>query len=459
MPRHLAVPEGEPRRSRRISVVEGSFANVHFTITTGWLLTAYALFLDVGPITLGLLTAMTALASFGSILGAQAVGLLGRRRPLAVAASVSGRGIWVVLIPLAFLDLSRPAAIALFLATVLLGGLLLQTAGTAWLSWMTDLVPLDQRGRYFGIRNAIHGAVGMATGYAAGRVFDRFVAAGRQADGFAWILGFAVACAVVAGGLLYRQWEPPLSGERRRPLLETIRRPVADPAFRPLLRFVVLWSLATGVAAPFFVAHMVQFLEMTYSTIAVYSIIAGLLNLLTQPLWGRIIDRLGNRPVLAFNLVGVFLLPALWLFATPDRHWPIWLDAALTGIFWPGFTLAGFNLLLVTAPDRDRSAYLGVHALAVGVFTFLASVAGGLLADIAKNWTIPGADGEWIYTHFLFGLSALLRICLLPLALRLHEDRAQSVARLLDLVGDKVSQGLYMGWRSGVTVVRRIGRP
>ena len=34
-------------------------------------------------------------------------------------------------------------------------------AGTVWTSWITDLVPEERRGRFFGLRNAIHGILGV----------------------------------------------------------------------------------------------------------------------------------------------------------------------------------------------------------------------------------------------------------------------------------------------------------
>jgi len=183
------------------------------------------------------------------------------------------------------------------------------------------------------------------------------------------------------------------------------------------------------------------------------------LSLTTQPLWGRVIDRVGNRPVLAFGIVGVFFLPLLWLFATPTRLFPIWLDAALTGVFWPGFTLASFNFILASAPEENRTAYIGVHSSAVGLSTFLAALLGGVLANALGELHVTILGLSLINFHLLFALSSILRIALLPLALGIREEKAQTVAALLGLVGDQVSQRLYQGWQMGGAIVRRMGRP
>jgi MFS family permease len=448
---------GEPARSQRISIIEGSLATVHITISTGVLVTAYALMLGADDFDLGLLAALTAISTVGAILGAQVVGAVGGRKSVSLLASVSGRVLWAVLCLIPFLPVGSEWKLALFLVTVVIGNSLVNLSGTAWLSWMTDLVPLEKRGWYFGIRNTVLGAVAMITTYATGWIFDAFVARGRKPQGFAWIFGTAAFFAATAGIALARQWEPPLVGERVRPLIETLRRPFGDRRFRRLLRFLILWSMATGVASPFFAAHMIKNLHMSFTKIAYYSIIAGVMNLVTQPLWGKVIDRVGNRPVLAFNLAGVVILPVLWLFTAPQRLWPIWTDATLTGLFWPGFTLASFNLILATAPERDRTAYLGMQTMAIGISAFVASLIGGLVAKRLAGFHVVVLGQTLVNFHVLFAASTVSRMLLLPLALGLREERAQSVSSLLDLVGDKVSQRFQEGLQSGVAIVKRIG--
>jgi MFS family permease len=452
-------PHGEPQRSQRISILEGSFAQVHIAITGGSLVTAYALMLGADDFHLGLLTGLTALSTIGSLLGARWVGILGRRKALAIASSVTGRLLWGLLCALPFLGLSLPTQLALFFATVAVANTLVNLSGTAWLSWMTDLVGIERRGRYFGIRNTILGAVGMAVTYGAGWAFDRFVARGARAGGLAAIFGVAVFFAALAGFVLGRQWEPQLRGERPIPLHETMRRPFGDRRFRRLLLFLTLWSAATGIAGPFFAPHMIKNLGMSFSAIAFYSIVAGILNLGTLPIWGKVIDRIGNRPVLVVNLLGVSYLPLLWLFAGPGRLFPIWIDAALTGLCWPGFTLALFNLVLATAPEENRTAYLGMHSMVVGVSTFVASLVGGLIASRLGEMRLVVLGLAVLNFHVLFAVSAAARLALLPLALGLREERARPFGVLLGLAGDQVSLRFSQGWQLGIAIIRKIGRP
>jgi hypothetical protein len=117
-----------------------------------------------------------------------------------------------------------------------------------------------------------------------------------------------------------------------------------------------------------------------------------------------------------------------------------------------------FNLLLVTAPEQNRTAYFAVQSVATGLAVFVASLAGGWAAAALQHVRINVLGQTLINFHLLFALSAVCRILLLPLALRLKEERAQSVGALLDLVGDKVSQRFSERLTSGVMLIKLIRR-
>ncbi|MCX7049687.1 MAG: MFS transporter [Candidatus Sumerlaeota bacterium] len=434
-------PPHEPDRSLKISVIEGIFATIHGAIPGGALVTGYALMLGANDFHLSVVSALGAIATLGAIVSAQVVARLGQRKALSVFGGLFSRGLWLPLGLLPFLGLSPGWSLLIFFALILLAGLAMNLSSNAWLSWMTDLTPSERRGRYFGLRNTLMGVVSMAVGYGAGKLYDILKAHGAQRGAFLLFFGIAVAAAAIAAAIQRHQYEPHLKSERLLTIAQTLRLPLAHRGFRRFLLFITLWAMALGVAGPFWGAHMIKNLKMPFSTIAVYSIISGVSGLALQPLWGKVIDRLGNRPVMAFNVVCVFFLPLIWLFATPDFYLPIWIDAFLTGVFWPGFNLAAFNMVLTTAPRENRSAYLAVNSMASGFSAFLASLVGGCLAySLSQFYWRVGAQ-TFVNFHVLFLLSALGRLALLPMALGLHEDKAHPVRAIFTLAGAKLMRG------------------
>lgn len=456
-------PSGEPDRSLRLSILEGCISTVHGALVGGSLITAYALMLGANDFAIGLLGGMGMISTIGLLAGARLSIRDGRRKPLVVRAALTGRLLWSALCLLPFIPIASGLKLAVFLLLVLLAQFLLQMAVNPWTSWMSDLVPEERRGRYFGLRNTICGAVGMLASYAIGSAFDTLKlhigSAGLPAAwGYVPFFGAAALFAITAGVMYARQWEPAMRGEKILPLARMLADPLRYPPFRTLIQFQVLWALVCAVAGPFFGAHMIKNLHMSMSTIAIYGILAGAVGIVSQPMWGRIVDRVGNRPVIVFNMLGIFTMPFIWLFATPAYYWPVWIDALLTGLCWPGFNLAMFNLVLATAPIENRQSYLASQGMIAGAAQFVAALIGGALAHVLSglHWVI--GPQTIVNFHALFIISGFGRLSLIPLAMRLHEPRAQPVGAVISsLAGirDKFTENAIGLFGNGVAVVAR----
>src|SRR4029079_15536324 len=134
----------------------------------------------------------------------------------------------------------------------------------AYMSWMSDLVPPDHRGRYFARRNMIAGLVGMVIGLPAAWFLDYATRKTHQeAFGFAVLFGIGVAGGVASFICLMRQPEPP---RRAAPpadetphglagVLDYFRAPFTDRNFRRLITFNVVLGLGQFFAAPFFTVY------------------------------------------------------------------------------------------------------------------------------------------------------------------------------------------------------------
>jgi MFS family permease len=443
-----------------VSILEGCVSTMHGALIGGGLITAYAYGLGATDFHIGLIGGLTTLANAGLLLGAGASVRLGARKPVVFRAGLASRLSWSLLAVIPFLPLPPIARVWMFLGVLGFAHLLQQVAGSPWMSWMADLVPEAERGRYFSVRNSVCGAVGMVCALTVGRAFDHLRATATWAQGLGAFVPFFSLAAVFAVGsaaLYTRQWEPPMRGETARRPHHMLRMAFRHPAFRPLLRFQILWAVACGIGGPFFGAHMIKNLQMTMSQIALYGILAGLAALAAQPVWGRLADRFGNRPVLAFNIFMVFLSPFIWLFATPTFHLPVWIDGLFSGLFWPGVNLTLFNLVISTAPEENRQSYLATNGVISGLGHFAAAALGGRIALYLGDLAFPLGAQVFVNFHVLFVLSALIRIALLPSALRLHEPRAQPLRAMISGLVDARSRWgamIFAGIEQGISFVR-----
>jgi MFS family permease len=376
-----ALPPAVVRRALRLSIIEGSLSNIHVTVCAGAFLTGFALMLGAGDFELGLIAALPFLGQLFQFVGAYLEERLGERRRMTVISCGISRSLWAVLAALPFLTALGTARLPVFLLVLAISQALIGITANAWTSWMSDLVPPRQRGRYFGMRNTICSITAMASSFLAGRALDQYRGTSAAPIGYALIFGVATICAVAGVLVLRYQAEPPLRRAQRVSVGQLLSAPLRHARFRAMSLSAAGWALAIGIAGPFYNAHGIQNLHLSFATLALFTIVTSGVALVSQPLVGRMQDRYGDKAVLLGSVLGVILLPWGWVIATPTFWLPLWLNAIGSGIFWPGITQGQMNMLMDRAPAEGRGAYVASYGAMTGLGTFIASLLGGAIAS------------------------------------------------------------------------------
>lgn len=423
-------PATRLRASLRASVAEGMVTELITACAGATVLTGWALHLAATPLEIGFLGALPFLAQLAQVPAAWLTALAGRRRVAVVAIAISRQA----LLPLAilpFLPVSATTQRAVLLAVAATTALLGVVGNNAWVAWMGELVPERIRGRYFGRRTALCTLAGTLAGLVSAQLLDRGARAGSTGPVLALLALAACAAGAATTWLMIRQHEP--SGPPpARPCLSAVIRPLRDPAARGLLVYQLAWNAAVGLGGAYFAYHLLGNLRVGFTVVALHAATGAVVRMVSAPLWGRAIDRLGARPVLAACSFLVALLPALWLFVTPSRLWPIAMDAVIGGAAWGGHGLAAFAEPLAVAPRRERSFYLAAFSMAGGVAWVLATVAGGaIVGRLPARFEAFGTPAYAV--HVVFAISALARFGAATLALRIAERGAGSLGELHQL--------------------------
>jgi MFS family permease len=399
---------------------------VYATLGGGMFLTGLALFLGANSFQIAMIAAVPPLVAGFSFLSGYMVRRVGSRKRLLIWSAGIGRAVFLVLVP--FLLLRMKVGLPLFFATVILSSLIMTVAGTVWQSWISDLVPEERRGRFFGLRNAIHGVIGVCTAYAAGRGMDGLKAHGLESVGYGLAFGLAALFGLVSTLLLFKQPEPELGPRPALSLRRTFVGPLKEPQFRRLILFLAVWFVTGTLASPFYLVHLIKNLHFSFAAIGVYSMIGGVIGMLFQLLWGRVIDRFGSRPVTVLNFALVGVMPLLWLFATPSFKLPVWGDAVLNGVVWTGGSLGLWNLLLDLADDpTHRESYFAIYSVVTGLGAFAASMLSGVIAQALHSFSLTLFGFHFVNYDVLFLAAGLSRFACLPLLLQVQERGSKSV--------------------------------
>ena len=130
----------------------------------------------------------------------------------------------------------------------------------------------------------------------------------------------------------------------------------------------------------------------------------ALLQFFFAPIWGRISDRIGRRPVLLTTLFGTCIGYGLWIFA--GHFWILVFSRILSGV-------ASGNLSVATAAIADvTSRETRSKGMAfVGVAFGLGFVVGPALGGFASQWSWD-ENTSGMFQMTPFSLAALISFCL-----------------------------------------------
>ena len=428
-PEARAISGSRLRRSLRASTAEGLFAEIVGACAGGAVLTGWAIHLHASTLLTGVVVALPQMAQLLQLPAAWSTARLGHRRA-AVSLICASRLVTLPLAVLPLLHLSVDAGRALLLVVATVAAALGVLGNNAWVSWMGDLVPRRVRGRYFGRRTALCTLGGAAASGVAGLLLDWARPRGQTGAVLAALQVAAAVAGLVTTALLMRQHEPvPHLRAAPPPFVRSGLRPFRDPSVRGLLRYLLTWNLAVGLAGSFFSLHMLKNLHMGFTLVALHGTALAGARVLAAPLWGRAIDRLGARPVMITCSFGISFIPVIWLFVAPGFLWPLALDAIMAGTLWCGHSLATFALPLSVTPRLGRSYYVAAFAVTSGVAFSVATAAGGAVAGLLPSG-VTVAGHAFFNLQVVFAASALLRFAAAFTSLRIHEPAAAGVSAL-----------------------------
>jgi MFS family permease len=425
---HGPARTGRLRASLDASIAEGAAAEVFGACAGGAVLTGWALYLGASAVTIGLLTALPVAAQVVQLPAAWLTQRFGAKR-LAVAAVGASRLVWLPLIAVPFVHLAPATALTAFVAIVTIATILGVVGGNAWTAWMGDLIPGSIRGRFFGRRMVFLNIAGTMASLGAGLALDTLGPRGFKGETLGVLLAVACAAGLISVWMLVAQQGPGPREDLTAPEWGDFARSIQDAKTRPLLAYLLAWHAAVGISAGFFSYHMLANLKMGFVLVAAHGILAAAVRIASAPVWGRLVDAFGARPVLIVCSSGISVVPVIWLFITPDRLWPIAIEAVLAGALWGGHGIATMDLSIGLAPRRGRPFYLATFATAGGLgFAVTSALAGVLAYTIATPVHVLGST--WLDVHVLFVLSALGRAGAARLATRIDEPAARSVQDL-----------------------------
>ncbi|MXO65247.1 MFS transporter [Altericroceibacterium endophyticum] len=415
-------------------ILEAAFSSATTALTSGVILTAFALYLGASNMVVGLLASAPFL---GQLLQGPAILLVEKvrqRKKLSFIACTLARSMLLVMAAAVFLP--RGVGLATVVAAQCLLCGISAFSSCPWNAWLRDLTPDRELGDVVARRTVYATVVSLGAGLIAAFTLDQ---PGKNSD-FTQI----VYCLLYLAGFiasLFSSWlvgripEPamPPAGPRIS-LRGLLAEPFRDPNFRHLIRFLVSWQFAANLATPFFTVYLLRQLNFDMTFVMGLSIASQLANLLALRNWGTLSDLFANKSVLAVAAPTYILCITMMIGASQIEDRTMLMAYLLVlhvlmGFAVAGVTLATSNIALRLSPRGGSTAYVASAALASSFAAGTAPLLGGIFADffaerrfqIMLRWVTPQSDvlvsplelSSWDFYFLIagiFGLYALHRL-------------------------------------------------
>jgi len=387
----------------RYSTIEGMLYSVMTGVGDAYI-PAAAVALGASNFLIGLLSALPQL--FGAMLQSvslTAIRTVKSRKMLSVAASLLQAVSYLLIIGVMLWpgELSVEFLILFFS----IGSALTMMANPGWSSWISDIVPENERPGFFANRNRMMQLTLFITTFAAGLLIRQLQLQFAAAVAFAAIFAVAFLARLLTGVMHLRTDDVGYEVQLIREIW--LKHLFQLPAYRNELWFLIFMALmnfTVQFAAPFFTPYMLNELGFDVGILGFLTAISVVTKIVCFPYWGSAIDRFGNRTVLVATAFAASVAPVMWLFSKDLLF--LALFQVFSGFVWSGFDLASFNYALAMVGRELRPSFISKYNQFNGFFYAAGAVSGGIFL-------------AYFGTVSLFGFSGILLVFLISGALRL----------------------------------------
>jgi multidrug resistance protein len=160
---------------------------------------------------------------------------------------------------------------------------------------------------------------------------------------------------------------------------------------------VFLDLVGFGMVLPLLPYYAVGFKADAFAVGALLSVYS-VMQLIFSPIWGRLSDRVGRRPLLLMSLLGSSI--GLVVFGLANTLWLLFLSRAFSGITAATISIAQAYIADSTTPE-NRAKGMGIIGAAFGLGFVFGPALGGLLAQYGHGVPAFVAAGL-AFANFVF---------------------------------------------------------
>lgn len=385
-------------RNQVLLIEQGVLWSIYYGLTSAFMI-AFALALGASNTIIGIAGALPYLAAIlAQVPGAKLGEMYTKLRINLILTTVS-RLLWIpiILIPIYFQKHPLLTLLAYFFLVQFVEWL----TNPTWTALASSFVPKAHRGKYFAKRNMFMGIAGMTVSVMGAAYLDLFPK--TSYTGFSTLFLTGVLFGLWASYLYTKMKEPPNYDKKTHKIEEFF---TIKGEFRKYIYIIIFFNFSFMISSPFFIVYMLKNMEMTYTLMMLSFAASGIAKILAHPHWGRVSDKIGDKPVAIASIFGTAIVPFVFLFATKETIWLIFAAQIISGLAWSGVELSTFNLLLDMS-HQHRTVKVAKYTMLTSIPLILAPIIGGLVAD-KLVFILSGIPLVFAISFLLRAISAVL---------------------------------------------------
>lgn len=396
------------QKALKISIKEGSAASVSTSLGDSFI-TPFALAVtpdNIKNIVVGILSSFSLLfAQVSQFFGSRLMESYSRKKITLIFVFLQAL-MWLPIAALSFFVWAGyiggwiPYLLIIFYSVLaIFGGLVYPS----WFSWMGDLIPEKERGRYFSRRNLAIGVVGLSVALIGAFLLEEFKAQNLLLIGFSSIFIAAFLFRLISFSYLARQYSPPFRLEKKSyfSFWSFIKR---YDNFGKFAVYQGFFNFAIMIASPFFAVYMLEELQFSYITYITVNISSTVFYLIFLPLIGKFSDRYGDLKLMYLANFAFVLSPLLWAFiASPVLL--IFIPQIIVGLGNAALIIAVTNFTYASVSKQHRGICVAYTNILIGAGTFAGAIIGGIIL----NYLPISFMNKFI---FVFLIAAFLRLAI-----------------------------------------------
>ncbi|ONN27163.1 MFS transporter [Thermosipho affectus] len=374
-------------KNEKFLILEGIFSNFYFLLTQGVVFTALALYFKFNEILLGITAAFPMVFQLLQIVTPYIIEKFKYRKKL-LAVFNSFKFLWIVVLISVLTNNKYPLILITIFA---ISQAFTSLAGNTWSSLVSDIIPSNKRGKYFGIRSVLISFSTLIIFYVFSYIIDNVSAPFN----FVYVILITLIGNLLALLSLIPVDDPPV---KSLGTLSEIKEVFKEKNFMKLSFANMYWNFILLLTAPFFSYHQLKNLKISMTYISYATIAMTLISMIFYFVWGKISDKYGNKTVMILGLSFVSVTPIIWILMN-EQHWPfaMTLDAIISGVGWAAINISLLILPMETA-KRMSPMYFAVFGFFGGLGGLIGSILGGYFASIFNQYNF------YINNYHIFGI-------------------------------------------------------